>query len=181
VTRNRDSKDFSIKEPPPSINEPERKVWTLDPATFAGSHLDLRDPLGILMPWKREVLYTDFDTLIQKGRKVDLTVGGNTARVSFRIGDQKIGEPEYWRYMLTGGDARLLTADTGTGAPDTWWRLVQRTLFTKNGTCQFALISPGDYRVELLNSAGVPMLAGPLHVPGDSEQIQQLEAQVERP
>lgn len=181
VTRNRDSKDFSIKEPPPSINEPGRKVWALDPATFAGSHLDLRDPLGILMPWKREVLEMEFNDLLRQGRKVDIIVGGNTARVTFHIGDQKLGEPESWRYTLTGGDARLLTADTGSGAHGTQGRLVQRTLLLKNCTCQFALISPGDYRVELLNSAGAPMLAGPLHVPGDSDQIQNLEAHVERP
>jgi len=172
--------DFST-EVPPSLSEPERKVWTLDPATFAGSHLDLREALGLLMPWKREVLRTEFDTVIRQGRKVDLTVGGNTARVSFRIGDHKLDEPEYWRYTLTGGDARLLAPDSGTGAHGTHWRLVQRTLFTKKGTCQFVLISPGDYRVELLNSAGEVMLSGSLHVPGDSDQIQQLEAQVERP
>lgn len=166
-----------FKEPPPSLSEPERKVWTLDPATFAGFSLDLRDQLGILKLWKREVLHTDFDTLLMQGRKVDITVGGNTVVVSFRVGDQKLGEPEYWRYTLTGGDARLMEPD----ANGTQRRLVERTLLKKDCTCRFALISPGDYRVELLNSAGVVVLAGPLHVPGDSELIQNLEVEVERP
>ena len=170
--------DHSI-EVPPTLSEAGRKVWTLAPATFAGSCLDLRDAMGILMPWKREVLRTEFDTVIRQGRKVDITVGGNAARVSFRIGERKLGEPDYWRHTLIGGDAFLLTPSTG--AHGTRWRLLQRTLLTKSCTCQFALISPGDYRVELRNSAGAVMLAGPLHVPGDFEQIQQLEAQVERP
>lgn len=179
ATQNPDSEQRVFRDPPPTLSEPGLKVWTLDPATFAGFSLDLRDQLGVLMPWKREVLHTDFDTLVRQGRKVDITVGGNTARVSFRMGDRKLGEPDYWRHTLIGGDAFLMTP--GTGAHGTPWRLVQRTLLRRDCVCQFGLISPGDYRVELHNSAGAVMLAGPLHVPGDSELIQQLEAQVERP
>ncbi|MHB1082664.1 MAG: hypothetical protein ACYC67_24940 [Prosthecobacter sp.] len=179
ATQNPDSKHRVFLEPPPSLSEPERKVWRLGPSTFAGFKLQLRDELGILMPWKREVLHTDFDALLRQGRKVDITVGGNTARVSFRIGDRKLGEADYWRHTLIGGDAFLLEPETD--AHGTRWRLVMRTLLTKDCTCRFALISPGDYRVELHNSAGAVMLAGPLHFPGDSEQIQNLEAQVERP
>ncbi|WP_395753939.1 hypothetical protein [Prosthecobacter sp.] len=177
ATRNPDSEQRVFMDPPPSLSEPERKVWRLDPATFAGFKLQVRDELGILMPWKREVLHTDFDTLLRQGRKADITVGGNTARVSFRIGDHKLGEPDYWRHTLIGGDAFLLEPD----AQGTQGRLVMRTLLKKDCTCQFALISPGDYRVELQNSAGAVMLAGPLHIPGDSQLIQNLEAQVERP
>lgn len=177
--RDPDSEHSVFMEPPPSLSEPERKVWRLGPATFAGFKLQLRDELGILAPWKREVLHTDFDTLLRQDRKVDITVGGNTARVSFRIGDRKLGEPDYWRHTLIGGDAFLLEPETD--AQGTQWRLVQRTLLMKDCTCRFALIAPGDYRVELHDSAGAVMLAGPLHFPGDSEQIQNLEALVERP
>lgn len=179
ANRDPDSEHPVFMEPPPSLSEPERKVWRLGPSTFAGFKLQLRDQLGILMPWKREVLHTDFDTLIRQGRKVDIIVGGNTARVSFRIGDRKLGEPDYWRHTLVSGDAFLLTPSAGVQG--TAWQLVERTLLTKDCTCRFALISPGDYRVELHNSAGAVMLAGPLHVPGDSELIQNLEAKVERP
>ncbi len=182
ATRDPDSERPVFKDPPPSLSEPERKVWTLDPATFAGFKLQLRDRLGILMSWKREVLHTDFDTLARRSRKVNLTVGGNTANVSFRIGDRKLGEPDFWHHTLVSGYAHLLEPDTG---PDRehgrGWRLVQSNGIRHDCTSFFALISPGDYRVELRNSAGAVMLAGPLHVPGDSELIQQLDVQVERP
>ncbi|WP_395744382.1 hypothetical protein [Prosthecobacter sp.] len=169
-------------EPPPTLSEPTRKVWTLDPAAHAGTVLDLRDPLGVLKPWKREVLFTEFDTFVRKGRKAHLTIGGNTLRTSFRVGGRKLGEPDYWRYTLTDGDARLLEPEPGgAGTSGKRWRLVQRTLLKKDCTCQFALISPGNYRVELLNSAAEVILAGPLHVPGDSAEVQLIEAEVARP
>ncbi|MCX6848999.1 MAG: hypothetical protein NTY98_08765 [Verrucomicrobia bacterium] len=182
ATRDPDSEHPVSLDPPPSLSEPERKVWRLGPATFAGFSLDLRDRLGILQPWKREVLHTEFDTLLRQGRRVDITVGGNAANVSFRIGDRKLGEPDYWRHRLVSGFARLLEPDTGPeSAHGSGWRLVQSNNIGHDCTCFFGLLSPGDYRVELLTSGGVVMLAGPLHVPGDSEQIQNLEAQVERP
>lgn len=182
ATRDPDSEHPVSLDPPPTLSEPERKVWRLDPATFAGCSLDLRDPLGILQPWKREVLHTEFDTLLRQGRKVNLTVGGNAINVSFRMGDRKLGEPDYWRHTLVSGNARLLEPDTGPDRADgRGWRLVQSNDIRHDCTCFFALIPPGDYRVELRNSASEVMLAGPLHVSHDSELIQNLESKVERP
>ncbi|WP_395738868.1 hypothetical protein [Prosthecobacter sp.] len=187
--------DWKFKTPEPTLSQPDLKVWTLDPAECAGFSLDLRDKLGIPQPWKREILCTDFDTLARHSRRVDLTVGGNALRVTFRIADHKLSEADYWRYTLIGGDVLLLRPATskdtaiGTGTNPTVdasgkpWRLVERSpiLRKTDPDCSFALISPGHYRVDLLNSAGQVMLTGPLHLPADSDAIQPLEVLVARP
>lgn len=164
---------------PPHISEPGLRVWKLDPEAYAGCTLDLRDDSELPVPRKREVLHVEYDTFIRQGGRADLTVGGNVIRASFGFPDRKLGVMDRWQHDLTS--ALLLAPETSPDAHGTPWRLVEHSVIIKDCTCQFTLISPGDYRVQLLNSTDAVMLTGRLHVPGDFKRIQNLEVLLEDP
>lgn len=155
-----------------SSKQTMKKVWMLDSQRFSGSTVELRDRLQIIAPFKRELLKADFNSLVRKQR-VNLTVGSNTLWASFYEKGRKLSDADI-------SSSHLYQADLLSSNQRGEKTLVQRSPIRADAKSQFALISKGQYLIELLSSDGIPVYVGSFQVLNDSELVQNIEVQIMR-